>query len=208
MHETVFLFFKGIVIGLLFAIPIGPTGVLCVQRSIANGRLSGLFTGLGAATADGLFGGAAIFGLAWALRFIAVWHRPIHLIGGAVLLYLGIKQINEEPKALTTTNVTYTGLFNDYTSGLALTITNPTTLFSFLAIFAGLGIRVSNGTLISAIATLIGIALGSTLWWVILSYIADATRKHMKDRGFKIINYASVLILITFGAISLLTIRH
>src|SRR3989344_5776045 len=134
--ETIFLM-KGLIIGFSIAAPVGPIGVLCIQRTIAYGKISGLFTGLGAATADGLYGAVAAFGLTIISNFLVGQQFWFRLIGGAFLLYLGIKTFMSKPEEKTATE-NHKGLLSDYFSTIFLTLTNPTTILSFVAVFAGL----------------------------------------------------------------------
>src|SRR3712207_2953311 len=132
------LFLEGIIIGLAIAAPVGPIGVLCIRRTLADGRTSGFVSGLGAATADAVYGAIAAFGLTLITDFLLGGASWLRLVGGAFLLYLGIKTFLARP-AERAAEVRGGGLPGAYASTLFLTLTNPTTILSFVAIFAGLG---------------------------------------------------------------------
>src|SRR5512140_2506793 len=91
------LFLRGLLIGFSIAAPVGPIGVLCIRRTLANGRVSGLVTGLGAATADGLYGCVAGFGLTFISSLLIDQQMWLRLFGGLFLCYLGLKTLLSKP---------------------------------------------------------------------------------------------------------------
>ena len=133
------LFVRGLVIGFSIAAPVGPIGVLCIRRTLAEGQLYGLVSGLGAATADALYGCVAGFGLTFISAFLIGHKLWLSLIGGLFLLYLGIKTLLSKP-AEDAAKAEGKGLFRAYASTFLLTVTNPMTILSFAAIFAALGL--------------------------------------------------------------------
>ena len=126
-------FLKGLLIGLSIAAPVGPIGVLCIRRSLVEGARVGFFTGLGAAAADGVYGGVAAFGLTAVSGFLRNQELPLRVAGGVFLLYLGIKTIVAAPAERPASAKTEVSAF---TSTFFLTLMNPMTIFSFMAIFA------------------------------------------------------------------------
>lgn len=198
--ETIFLI-KGLIIGFSIAAPVGPIGVLCIQRTITYGRMSGLLTGLGAATADGLYGAVAAFGLTIISNFLVGQQFWFRLIGGAFLLYLGIKTFLSKPEEKTATE-NHKGLFSDYLSTVFLTLTNPTTILSFVAVFAGLGLGNTNGNIPSAILMVLGVIIGSALWWLILSGGVSFFRAKFNTYSLKIVNNISGVIIIIFAILA------
>lgn len=134
MDTSVFL--KGLVIGVSIAAPVGPIGVLCIRRTLTHGRMSGFLTGMGAATADGIYGAVSAFGLTFVSDFLIGQSTWIRIIGGLFLLYLGITTIRNPSRDTDGTDATHKTLIKDYVSTVFLTITNPMTIVSFAAIFA------------------------------------------------------------------------
>src|SRR5271155_5027941 len=130
--------FKGIIIGFTIAAPVGPIGVLCIRRSLADGRKIGLATGLGAATADAAYGCVAGFGLTVISSFLVGHRFWLGLLGGLFLCYLGIRTFMSKPSGKAA-EVRGSGLFSAYLSTFFLTMTNPMTILSFVAVFAGFG---------------------------------------------------------------------
>jgi len=192
------LLIRGIVIGFSIAAPVGPIGVLCIRRTLADGRAAGLATGLGAATADAIYGCLAAFGLTvvtHALLGAGIW---IRVIGGAFLAYLGIQTLLARPSddAARTGGI---GLFGAYASTFALTLTNPMTILSFLAVFAALGVGTTHPEPLAAVTLVIGVFLGSALWWLTLSGGVTLLRARFDARRLRWVNWISGLILIAFG---------
>ena len=196
---------KGLIIGFSIAAPVGPIGILCIQRTINYGRKSGLFTGLGAATADGLYGAVAAFGLTIISNFLVGQQFWFRLIGGLFLLYLGIRTFVSKPKEKTEKD-NHKSLFSDYFSTIFLTLTNPMTILSFIAIFAGLGLGSIKGDVSSAIFMTIGVFIGSAIWWLILSGGVSLLKTKFNTSSLKIVNKISGIILVIFSILSFLSI--
>ncbi len=192
---------KGLLIGLSIAAPVGPIGVLTIQRTIAYGRASGLLTGLGAATADGLYGAVAAYGLTIISNFMVGQQFWFRLVGGAFLLYLGRKTFLSQPAEKAAAE-NHKGLLSDYLSTLFLTITNPMTILSFAAVFAGLGLGSSNGDFSSATLMVAGVFVGSALWWLILSGGVSLLRSKFNASSLKIVNRISGSIIVVFAIIA------
>ena len=197
---------RGLIIGLSIAAPVGPIGVLCIQRTLNKGQLYGLLSGLGAATADGSYGFIAGFGLTLISNFLVSQQLWIHLVGGVFLLYLGIRTLLSKPAERAAT-VKGENLLAAYSSTLLLTLTNPLTILSFVAIFAGVGVGGANRSYASAAMLVFGVFLGSALWWVILSCGVSIVRTKFTTRALRWVNRISGAIIITFGVLALLSLR-
>ncbi|MCM3737594.1 LysE family transporter [Bacillus cytotoxicus] len=189
---------KGLIIGLSIAAPVGPIGVLCIRRTLEYGKFIGFMSGLGAATADGLYGMIAGLGLTFITSFLVEQQEWIHLIGSVFLLYLGLKIFVSKPSKIAA-KANGNNVFGAYASTFLLTITNPVTILSFLAIFSGLGISNSNDDLIASLVVVLGVFLGSALWWLILSGVTGLLMNRMKSFPLNIVNRISGFILLMFG---------
>jgi threonine/homoserine/homoserine lactone efflux protein len=196
------LFFRGLVIGFSIAAPVGPIGVLCIRRTLADGQISGLVSGLGAATADAFYGCVAGFGLTFISSLLIDQQMWLRLFGGLFLLYLGIKTLISKP-AEKEAKVNQGGLFSSYLSTFLLTITNPLTILSFAAIFAGLGLAAAGGSYVSAVILVLGVFLGSALWWLLLSGGVGLFRNKFNAQGLLWINRISGAMITIFGMIAL-----
>jgi threonine/homoserine/homoserine lactone efflux protein len=194
--EPIF-FLKGLIIGFAMAVPIGPAGIMCIRKTLAEGHSRGLTIGLGAATADSLYASIAVFGLTFVSDVIASEHVWVRLVGGGLLLFLGIRTFRVKLKD-PILPFEIKGLWGSYVSALLLALTNPVTIFAFVAVFAafGLGHRL---TIISACILVLGVLLGSCLWFLTLGYVAVFFRKKLSKGGFRWVNRVSGGLLIVSG---------
>lgn len=205
------LLLRSLIIGFSIAAPVGPIGVLCIRRTLAFGRVSGLVSGLGAATADACYGSLAALGLAAATNLLIAQQNWLRLFGGLFLCYLGLRTLLEPPATLSPlysvslqTRPTRQ-LWGDYLSTLALTLTNPLTILSFIAIFTSLGVATSQ--LNQGLLVVAGVFLGSATWWLMLSSIASVLRQRfLTPGGLRWINRLSGLIILGFGLGTLISL--
>ena len=193
---------RGLVIGFSIAAPVGPIGVLCIRRTLADGRAVGFAAGLGAATADALYGAVAGFGLTVVSTALVGQQGWLRLIGGAFLCWLGARTFLARP-AEDAAPVRGSGLLGAYASTLVLTLTNPMTILSFAAVFAGLGVGAAGGGYGAAAVLVLGVFAGSALWWLVLSGAVGLLRHRVTPRGLRWVNRASGTIIAAFGALAL-----
>lgn len=199
MNENLFIFLRGFLIGISIAAPVGPIGVLCIRRTLAEGKLKGFLSGLGAASADMLYGAIAAFGLTVVTDLLVENKFWLRLLGGCFLLYLGVKTFLEKPAAHAAQS-DQSGYFGAYISTFFLTITNPMTIFSFAAIFAG---TMFIGNTSSPILLVAGVFAGSATWWLALSFGVGLLRERLDQNLMLWINRGSGLIIIAFGVFAL-----
>ncbi|MEM1309710.1 MAG: LysE family transporter [Cyanobacteria bacterium P01_H01_bin.153] len=208
-------FFTGVILGFSIAAPVGPIGILCIRRTLIMGQWIGLISGLGAATADGIYGCIAGFGLTAIADFLTGQSLWLRIGGGLFLCYLGITNFLSKPStesAATTTAIAnaHTGIGKDkrdlprsllsaYGSTLALTLTNPATIFSFAAIFAGFGIVEPGQNFAESGTLVLGVFTGSALWWLFLSGSVSLLRTRFNATGMRWLNRLSGIILLAFG---------
>jgi threonine/homoserine/homoserine lactone efflux protein len=199
-------FVRGLAIGFSIAAPVGPIGLLCIRRTLSDGRTAGLVTGLGAATADAIYGAVAGFGLTAVSSFLVREQAWLRLAGGLFLIYLGIRAFATAPASVEKDGVPRRSLLGAYATTLGLTLTNPLTIISFAAIFAGLGV-VAAGSYAAAAALVAGVFTGSALWWVVLSTVASGLRTRLGPRFLRWVNRAAGAVIAGFGAAALLSLR-
>jgi threonine/homoserine/homoserine lactone efflux protein len=195
------LFLRGLIIGFSIAAPVGPIGILCIRRTLAEGRASGFLSGLGAATADAFYGCVAGFGLTVISAFLADQRFWIQLIGGVFLLALGIKilrAVSSEHAA----SASGKGLVASYVSTFFLTITNPMTILSFAGIFAALGVADTGGDISAAGLLILGVFTGSAAWWLMLSVGVGLMRERFTSRMLGWTNRLSGIVLVVFGVLA------
>jgi threonine/homoserine/homoserine lactone efflux protein len=195
-------FLKGVILGFSIAAPVGPIGILCMKRTLEQGRKVGFISGLGAAAADAIYGLIAGFGLVAITNYLIGQQFWIQLIGGLFLCYLGFKTIILKASH-TTVTAQRNNLAGAFLSVFFLTLTNPMTILSFMAIFAGLGISNTEGHAGSALILVVGIFSGSALWWGILSSGIGLVKHRFKTNTLTMINRLSGAIILMFGAFAL-----
>ncbi len=199
---TIDYLIKGLIIGFSVAAPVGPIGVLTIKRTLTEGRLSGFVTGMGAAMADSVYGIIAGFGLTAISSFLLTQAFWMKLPGGLFLLVLGIKSFVAKP-ASQAANIDSKGLFNNFISTFFLTVTNPATILSFLAIFIGLGLGTTSTDYSSSSTLVLGVFMGSAIWWFILSAIVSYFQSKITPGRLVWINRLSGLIIFSFGLFAL-----
>jgi threonine/homoserine/homoserine lactone efflux protein len=198
-------FLRGLAIGFSIAAPVGPIGVLCIRRTLAEGRTAGFVSGLGAATADGLYGCVAGFGLTFLSNLLIQQQAWIRLIGGLFLCTLGLKTFFASPSQ-EEASVRVKGLAAAYVSTFVLTLTNPMTILAFAAIFAGLGVGSAAGNYPAAGILVAGVFTGSAMWWLFLSGAVGLFKRSISPAGLRWINRISGLIISAFGVAALVSL--
>jgi len=201
MGEPGFLL-RGLVLGFSIAAPVGPIGVLCIRRTLAEGRWMGFATGMGAAAADGLYGLAAGLGLTSVTQVLTGQQRWIRLIGGLFLLALGARTFFSRP-AGEAAGVPAGGMAAAFGTTFLLTITNPMTILSFVAAFAGLGLGAATSGPATAVLLVTGVVVGSAAWWVTLSGAVGALRHRFDARALTWVNRVSGAVIVGFGVAAL-----
>ncbi|MBM3570491.1 MAG: LysE family translocator [Alphaproteobacteria bacterium] len=184
-------------IGFAIAAPVGPIGLLCIRRSLADGMAMGFATGLGAAAADACYGAVAAFGLTAVGEALVAWRQPLGWIGGAVLLWLGLR-ILRAPNPAAAAEAGGGSRLRAFAGTFGLTLTNPATILSFAAVFAGFGL-IAAGGFVSAAAMVGGVFLGSALWWLMLAGSVALIRRRLPESAVLWINRVSGLTIVGFG---------
>jgi threonine/homoserine/homoserine lactone efflux protein len=198
-------FVRGFLIGLSIAATVGPMSMLCIQRTLYKGQLYGLVSGLGVATADGVYGSIAGFGLTVIAAFLVSQQVWIRVIGGVFLVYLGLKTLLTKP-AERAASAQANNFLGAYISTFLLTLTNPATILSFVAIFAGIGVGGVKNNYLAALLVVCGVFLGSALWWVMLTGGVSLLRGRLTPRWLLWINRVSGGFLALFGIVVLLSL--
>jgi threonine/homoserine/homoserine lactone efflux protein len=194
-------FLNGVAIGFIIAVPVGPVGALCLKRTLRDGRLSGLISGLGAATADAVYGFVAAFGLTFITDELVAHRRALQLIGGIFLLLLGLKTLLSKPPQIGEGSVHVARLSKAFLSTFVLTLTNPMTILSFLGIFAGFGVGSSgNLGMLPACWLVLGVFAGSAVWWLLLSSGAAWLGRRLDHGGAHLIHVGVGWVILGFGA--------
>jgi len=190
------LFAKALVIGFSIAAPVGPIGLLCIQRTLAGGRAMGLASGLGAAAADGVYGALAGFGVGAVTRALVAQAFWLGLAGGALLVLLGVAAMRRPAAEAARHHAgSRTAAF---ASTFALTLANPMTILSFIAVFASFG-ATATATTGAALEVVAGVFLGSAAWWLLLAGVVGALRARIGPATLVAINRTAGTVVVLFG---------
>jgi len=190
------LFAQSLLIGLSIAAPVGPIGLLVIQRTLQRGTAVGLATGLGAAAADALYGAVGAFGVVWLIDALQGARVPLALAGGAFLLGLAWRTWHSAPATRAATPGSGRGLAPSFAGTFVLTLSNPATIFSFIAVFGTLGARLRVASPWVMVA---GVLIGSALWWLLLCAVVARLRTRFDARAMAWVNRASACALAGFA---------
>lgn len=207
MEQTLFFtFLQSILIGLSLAAPVGPIGILTIRRTLVYGRVTGFASGLGTATADAMYGLIGTLGLT-AVSTLLINSRSILAgIGGLFLCYLGVQTMRSAPASTAANARLMGGLLGAYLSAFLLTLTNPLTILTFGAILASLTAQAVAPSALAqgqAIMLVLGVFLGSALWWLALSFLAAALRHRLTPHALRWVNRLSGLVMLFLGVMTL-----
>jgi threonine/homoserine/homoserine lactone efflux protein len=214
------LFFTAAGVGLAIAAPVGPMGMLCIRRTLTGGPRAGLAIGLGIATGDALYGLIAALGLVSISQFMLAYDRPLHLLAGLFLLYLGVRTLLQKAPADTANGeqdgngnsnsssngklaqVGRAGALRAYASSLLLTLTNPQTVIMFAALFTTLAPRGAFSSTI-ALTTVGGVFCGSIAWWCFLVTVVSLARHAIGSKLRLAIDRFVGVMLAAFGVVEI-----
>lgn len=191
---------RGVLAGLAISAPVGPVNVLCISRTLSKGRVAGLISGLGAATADTVYGAIAGFSITFVIQFLLREEFWIRLCGGILLIALGIRYYFKKPQPLASEN--HGSAHPDFISAFLLNLTNPTTVLSFLALLAALGMGHHRAGWLTLLL-IAGIFCGAMLWWIALAAATDHFRGRFNDNAMLWMNRIAGLAIGGFGIVTL-----
>lgn len=194
--NTATLFAQSLVIGLSIAAPVGPIGLLVIQRTVQRGATVGLATGLGAAAADACYGAVGAFGVSSLIGALARVRAPLALFGGGFLLWLAWRTWRSAPATQAAMVPGRAGLASAFAGTFVLTLSNPATIFSFIAVFGALA---AHGAPASPWPMIAGVLTGSALWWLALSAAVGRLRTRFDAGVQRLVNRASALLLAVFA---------
>ncbi len=194
------ILWAGLLPGLSIAAPVGPMGLLCINRTISRGWAAGIAIGAGIATGDALYGALAASGTSASARFLVAWQTPLRWVGGAFLIWLGVAARRVGGHARSARSVGGAGLARSYFVAVGLTLTNPATILSFVAAFGALGLAAAGGVM-----TLVAsVFMGSAIWWLVLCTTVAGARRAVTPRIMLWIDRLSALVLAGFGTAAML----
>ena len=195
---------RGFVLGFTIAAAVGPISLLVIRRTLAEGQSYGLVSGLGVATADATYGAIAAFGLSAITDVLVNARQVLGLVGGLFLLWLAWRTIRSGPTEAATVATARRGYAGAYLSILGLTLANPMTILSFGALFAGLG--VTSGATGDAALVVLGVLLGSTTWWIVLTTAVATMRRRITPAWIRRINVVSGVVIGAFAIVAIASV--
>ena len=198
------LIYKCVISGFILAVPIGPVNLICINRTLSEGRKSGLVVGLGAAVADAVYGYAAAAGLNVITEFALQYETAFRWGGGLFIAYLGWKTFTARPQQQALPRNNPKDFYALFSTIFFLTLTNPITVFTYIATFSSFDITrlISNFT--KAALAALGVFLGSSCWWLVLTSIICLFRDKVTPRVLASVNKLAGIIIILIGAVSIL----
>jgi threonine/homoserine/homoserine lactone efflux protein len=201
------LFWKGIIIGLMVSIPLGPIGVLCIQRTLNKGRKSGFVSGLGATAADTFFSLIVGFGISMIITFLKAHHIYFQIIGGAIVMYLGIHIFFTNPvRQLRHHRLSQNKLSQDFLSVFFLTISNPMAIFFFIAMFAGVNLATGPMNIFLVGLIVAGVFVGSSTWWFVLTTFVNIFRHRFRLKSIWWMNKVAGVVIFFLGMAAILSV--
>lgn len=205
MYDVIYIF-KGMLIGLMVSIPLGPMGVLIIQKTLHKGALAGFCAGMGAACADVFYATVAAFGVGFVVNTIKAHELLLQIVGGIFLVIVGLKIYFDNPlKQIKTKRVSKTGLLGDFLSLFFLTVSNPVAIVVFMAVFAGTSVFGDEPNFLIEMFVILGVLLGGGIWWYSLSTLVNIFRKKFKLRVLVMINRVAGVVITLLGILAILS---
>ena len=202
-----FYLIKGILIGFVASIPLGPVGVMCIQRTLSNSRRSGFVSGLGAALADSIFATGAFFFLLVVMSFVEHNMVIVKAVGGITVIIVGMVIFLKNPVVQIRRNRAGKGnLWSDFLSLFFVTLANPAFILIFVALFAAVGVSSSGLPLSQGALMILGVFCGASFWWGTLSFVIGLFRHKIRPRHLLWINRISGALIVVLGAAAILSI--
>jgi threonine/homoserine/homoserine lactone efflux protein len=182
------IIFNGIIIGVLVSAPMGPIGLMCIQRTLKRGRWHGFMSGVGAAFSDLIYAAITSLGMGIVIDFVEAHHLIIQIIGSILLFLFGLYTFRTNPSKSLVKPKEGNTFYQDALTAFLLTLSNPLIIFLFIALFARFNFIDPNETLYSIITGLLFIVIGALSWWFLITTLVGKLRSIINVRGLWIIN--------------------
>ena len=200
------LFYTGIIVGVLVSSPMGPIGMLCIQRTLSKGQLSGFISGMGAALSDLIYAAATGLFMGLVVNFVEAHHRSLQIFGSIVLVLFGYYIYRSNPvKNLKRNQEVKQTLVQDFVTAFFLTFSNILIIFLFIGLYANFGFVLAEHSLQMTFSGLIGVVIGAVLWWFFITFLVSLLRRWFNIRSLKVLNRIVGIVIISlaiFGLVS------
>ncbi|MGL4293914.1 MAG: LysE family translocator [Bacteroidales bacterium] len=192
----------GIVIGILVSAPLGPIGVLVIQRTLNKGRNAGLMTGLGASVSDVLYALVSGLGLSFIVDFVNSNQSALQIVGSIVIFIFGFYLWKKNPlQDLNTAQVSNTSHATYFATGFVLTLSNPLIIFFYMALFARTNFLMEASNVYHYLAGYLSVAGGALLWWFFITWVMNKARNHFKIRSLFLVNKIIAMVMIIISIV-------
>ncbi len=205
MISAIDILYKGIIIGIVVSAPLGPVGVLCIQRTLNKGRWYGFVTGIGATFSDLLYALLTGYGMSFVADFLSKHILYLQIFGSILLMIFGIYTFRSNPtKSIRPTSPNKGTYLHNLLTAFMLTLSNPLIIFLFIGLFARFGFLSNNINIFENMTGYAGIAIGAVLWWFLITFAVNKVRKHFDVRGIWIINRIIGAIVVIVSIVALI----
>lgn len=210
MFDTFDIIYKGFLIGIFVSAPMGPIGLLCIQRTLNKGQWHGFFSGVGAALSDIFYAGIISLGMGFIIDFITNHQYTLQIIGSIMLMIFGIYVFRSNPfKRLHKSRENINSLPQDAVTAFFLTLSNPLIIFLYIALFARFNFITPEEKWFSILLGLVGILAGALSWWFLITFLVGKLRKIMNLRALLILNRIVGTVIIVLSVYCLvITLNH
>lgn len=208
LFESLFyMIWRGIAIGILISAPMGPVGILCIQRTLDKGRKTGLYTGIGAAISDLFYCLLTGFGLSFIEEFLERNQNVIQLLGSAVLIGFSIYLFKKDPapSAVRRAAPIEISKKKNILGGFLFTVSNPLILFLIIGLFARFNFPAPDMHFYHYIVGFVSIFAGALGWWWVVTYSIDKVRSHFNSKSMKMINHIIGFVILLFAVVGIFT---
>lgn len=206
LEGILYMIWRGLAIGVIISAPMGPVGILCVQRTLQKGRRTGFFTGVGAAISDLFYCLLTGFGLSLIEDFLKANQDIIQIVGSVVMAVFGLYLFRSNPsRQLKTPEAVREAGKRDVIQGFLFTFSNPLIIFLIIGLFARFNFLLPEISFVQCAVGYIFIIAGALGWWWMVSYFVDKVRNHFNLRSMWLINKITGSIIMIFALVGVIT---
>jgi len=197
---------SGFLIGVLVSAPMGPTGMLCIQRALNKGQWHGFFSGVGAMLSDIFYAGITCLGMGFIIDYVEGHYQMLLVVGSVLMMVFGIYIFRSNPaKKLQKPKTTGNSFYTDVISTFLITLANPLIIFFYITLYARFNFIQPGEKWFSSLIGMASLAVGALSWWFFITFVTSKLRKVFNVRGLWILNMAVGTAIIVFSIWGLFT---